>query len=286
MGVGRNAPSLSPRASASWEHGVNSMEAQGLLCTRAMKTRHPSVTKVLRVVLVATGLAAMTATQSCADFQYNQNARMYGGPVPLTLVNDTARHACYIRISPSGLNIWGDDWLGPREIVHPGVSRTFYLAANGNWDLRIETCNRYEPPVAEVRGVRVPAATSLSMASLAALAVPQFSGGETASISAPPPPPPPPMLPPAPPTQPTMVTVAPWQSSATASVVINNPSAMSMDDVITLRDGTLLRGHVAELRPTQQVTIVLLSGETRVVAWDQLASTTGPSFTQGTVTFH
>jgi hypothetical protein len=49
-------------------------------------------------------------------------------------------------------------------------------------------------------------------------------------------------------------------------------------DVVVERDGTLLQGHVAELKPGQSVTLQLLTGEARVVPWDEIAETRGPSF--------
>ena len=54
--------------------------------------------------------------------------------------------------------------------------------------------------------------------------------------------------------------------------------AQSPEDTIVLRDGTVLRGHVAEMRPGEMVTIVLLTGQSRVIAWEQIARSFGPSF--------
>ena len=50
------------------------------------------------------------------------------------------------------------------------------------------------------------------------------------------------------------------------------------DDVVVLTDGTMLRGHVAEMKPGEMVTLVLHTGQTRVIAWSQIRSTSGPSF--------
>jgi hypothetical protein len=49
-------------------------------------------------------------------------------------------------------------------------------------------------------------------------------------------------------------------------------------DVIVQTDGTVLQGHVAELVPGRSVTLMLLTGETRMVPWEQIASKSGPSF--------
>ena len=68
--------------------------------------------------------------------------------------------------------------------------------------------------------------------------------------------------------------VTPWPSTPT------DPAALlgMGEDVVTLRDGTVLRGHVTELKPNDHVEIVLLDGRTQSVAWGDLASTRGPSF--------
>jgi hypothetical protein len=49
-------------------------------------------------------------------------------------------------------------------------------------------------------------------------------------------------------------------------------------DVLVLADGTTLRGHVTEIHPGRDTTIVLLSGTTRTVPVADIASSSGPSF--------
>jgi hypothetical protein len=55
-------------------------------------------------------------------------------------------------------------------------------------------------------------------------------------------------------------------------------AALPFCDVIVQSDGTVLQGHVAELHPGDSITLVLLTGETRVVPWAAIASKRGPSF--------
>jgi hypothetical protein len=50
------------------------------------------------------------------------------------------------------------------------------------------------------------------------------------------------------------------------------------EDVIVTTDGSILRGHVSELRPGKSATIVLLDGRTRTLAWNEIARSDGPSF--------
>jgi hypothetical protein len=49
-------------------------------------------------------------------------------------------------------------------------------------------------------------------------------------------------------------------------------------DVITLTDGTVLRGHVTVLKPGDQVEMVLLDQRTQSIAWNDMIDKVGPSF--------
>ena len=199
-------------------------------------------------------LALGTVSAGCFEFTPTQQfARIYGGPVPLTLVNNTLANACFVRISPTAIHQWGDDWLGSTEIVEPGYSRTFYVAPNATWDIRIETC-RHEA-ISEAHGIQIAGPVRAGMGSLDRLASARASGGEGST------------------------TRAPWMLDSSAPVTANDASTGS-DDVLTLRDGTLLRGHVTELHPLQRVILVLRTGESRTIEWADIASATGPSFSR------
>lgn len=62
--------------------------------------------------------------------------------VPLTLVNDTARTACYVYLAPTAAERWGSDWLGARETLVPGSERLLVAPKGGSWDIRIQDCGR------------------------------------------------------------------------------------------------------------------------------------------------
>ena len=57
----------------------------------------------------------------------------------LTLVNNLDREICYVYISPTDSDDWGEDWLGVADTVPPGGSHTFSLPA-GTYDVRAEDC--------------------------------------------------------------------------------------------------------------------------------------------------
>jgi hypothetical protein len=50
------------------------------------------------------------------------------------------------------------------------------------------------------------------------------------------------------------------------------------EDVITLHDGAILRGHVTVVRPGIEVEIVLLDGRAQIIPCSDIATTAGPSF--------
>jgi hypothetical protein len=51
-------------------------------------------------------------------------------------------------------------------------------------------------------------------------------------------------------------------------------------DSVELHDGTFLQGRLTEWKPSVRAVIVLLNGESRIVRWDEIAHTSGPSFEQ------
>ena len=65
----------------------------------------------------------------------------YGGTVAVTLVNDAGRAACYVRMSPTFDGEWGEDWLGEAETIAVGAERTFTIAPQSQWDIRVEDCD-------------------------------------------------------------------------------------------------------------------------------------------------
>lgn len=62
------------------------------------------------------------------------------GNTPLTISNDSSADICYVYISPTTSDTWGNDWLGSSDIIPAGDMYTFYVDA-GDWDLMVEDCN-------------------------------------------------------------------------------------------------------------------------------------------------
>jgi len=65
------------------------------------------------------------------------------GLVTLGLQNNGIVNICYVYISESNDLTWGEDQLGPSEIIRAGTTRTWDLSP-GRYDVLLEDCNREE----------------------------------------------------------------------------------------------------------------------------------------------
>ena len=59
--------------------------------------------------------------------------------VDFYLVNESALTVCYVNLSPSSAQNWGEDELGPAEVIDPGVERVITVAT-GYYDLLLRDC--------------------------------------------------------------------------------------------------------------------------------------------------
>jgi hypothetical protein len=58
-------------------------------------------------------------------------------PHDLTITNAASGAIEYVQISPTTDEDWGDDWLGPSEVIAPGSSRTFSITGACAEDIRV-----------------------------------------------------------------------------------------------------------------------------------------------------
>ena len=63
-----------------------------------------------------------------------------GGTTTLTLYNQSDVAVCYVYLSPTTSDQWGEDWLGASEVIDSGGSRVFRVAM-GAYDLRADDCD-------------------------------------------------------------------------------------------------------------------------------------------------
>jgi hypothetical protein len=72
--------------------------------------------------------------------------------------------------------------------------------------------------------------------------------------------------------QPVVVETLPVPADVSAPPAVMAPAQPAAAvDTVTLRDGRLIRGTVAEVYPGRHVTIVSAAGERHTIAWDQVA---------------
>ncbi len=64
-----------------------------------------------------------------------------GGGATMLLRNLSRETVCYVFTPPVGRDTWGNDVLGPTEVVLPGAGRDWNLPT-GRYDLRLQDCNR------------------------------------------------------------------------------------------------------------------------------------------------
>jgi len=65
----------------------------------------------------------------------------FSDQVGLTLQNSSDIPACFVYISPSVSDDWGDDWLGDDEVISPGDTMIFQLEPNQLVDIYTLDCN-------------------------------------------------------------------------------------------------------------------------------------------------
>ena len=63
-----------------------------------------------------------------------------GADVRLMVSNESSTEVCYVYISPTTGDDWGDDWMGERENLQPGKLRLFYVEPD-TYDLQAEDCD-------------------------------------------------------------------------------------------------------------------------------------------------
>jgi len=66
---------------------------------------------------------------------------MDDGDFPIRVVNQSPDEVCYVFISVSDSDVWGEDWLSGDEVVAPGGSKTFNVPA-GQHDILLEACDQ------------------------------------------------------------------------------------------------------------------------------------------------
>ncbi|OIP36170.1 MAG: hypothetical protein AUK47_15575 [Deltaproteobacteria bacterium CG2_30_63_29] len=65
----------------------------------------------------------------------------FAGSVPYTLHNDVEDTICSVRMAPSTLDNWGENWLSEGEGIGAGGDRTFMTLGDPDWAAEVTLCN-------------------------------------------------------------------------------------------------------------------------------------------------
>ena len=103
------------------------------------QTRSFSVPGVLQDVKILNCDQATMATTFDVDSDFTLTVGG-AGLIELTASNESSIELCYIYISPSTSDSWGDDWLGEKESITIGDARIFYVEP-GTYDLLAQNCD-------------------------------------------------------------------------------------------------------------------------------------------------
>ncbi len=63
------------------------------------------------------------------------------GLISLLVTNESSEEICYVYISPSTADSWGEDWLGAAESIAPGGGERVFFFRPGTYDLLTKDCD-------------------------------------------------------------------------------------------------------------------------------------------------
>ena len=95
-----------------------------------------------RIVLLSV-IVLLMASLGCALFSgrgTNGGGTTSSGDFQIKVDNQSPDEACYVLISNSDSDEWGEDWLAGDETIAPGGSKTFTVPA-GQHDIQVEACD-------------------------------------------------------------------------------------------------------------------------------------------------
>lgn len=91
-------------------------------------------------LLMLVGLA-LALSLACSAIGGGDSGGASTSGVDIEIVNRSPDDICYVLISPSDSDAWGDDQLGSDERIAPGARKTFSMD-DETYDVRVETCDQ------------------------------------------------------------------------------------------------------------------------------------------------
>jgi hypothetical protein len=95
--------------------------------------------KMKRSVLLGMIAMLLVTALACSAFSGGGGGSSTSG-VDIKIVNRSPDEICYVLISPSESDSWGEDQLGDQDTIKPGSNQTFSMP-DDTYDVRVETCD-------------------------------------------------------------------------------------------------------------------------------------------------
>lgn len=96
--------------------------------------------KIIRGVLMV--MVALLAA-ACGGLSNASGGSAGSGNHSVTVVNDTGEQICYLFMSSSDQQDWGEDWLGQSEMLSSGGSFTIRVSEPGEYDILALPCGQF-----------------------------------------------------------------------------------------------------------------------------------------------
>ncbi|HOU14147.1 MAG TPA: hypothetical protein PKZ84_13625 [Anaerolineae bacterium] len=93
-----------------------------------------------RWMIMVTMVTVAALSLACVAFSGAGGSTKPSGDFQITVDNKSPDEICYVFISESESQEWGDDRLGGEETIASGASKTFDVSA-GQHDVQLETCD-------------------------------------------------------------------------------------------------------------------------------------------------
>ncbi len=93
-----------------------------------------------RWMVVLTVVVLVVLSLACGKTSDGGTSTTSSGNFQITVANQSPDEVCYVFISESDSDAWGDDRLGGEETIGSGASKAFDMSA-GQYDVQLETCD-------------------------------------------------------------------------------------------------------------------------------------------------
>ncbi len=121
-------------------HDLSCDETYSLLRSMIMK-RNVIVGLIIGLLVFSLACGGGTSTPKPTEVVTLPTTKPAQGDLNIKITNQSPYDICYVQISGSEQEDWGDDWLSAEEKITAGASKTFSPSA-GTYDVKVMTCEQ------------------------------------------------------------------------------------------------------------------------------------------------